>query len=123
MIPEACYARASGPADDSDVSHRAHVANLRKHAVGLGGVWFLTVTGSAPISAMLFNVPIMVGFGQGQGAPAAFAHTVAYSHQMQLAAEAPPHVTTPSAQTRAPSGTLSPRSRSRGTAPSRTANT
>src|ERR1700693_2932405 len=80
MIPEACYARASGPADDSDVSHRAHVANLRKHAVGLGGVWFLTVTGSAPISAMLFNVPIMVGFGQGQGAPAAFAHTVAYSH-------------------------------------------
>jgi amino acid transporter len=33
---------------------------------------FLTITGSAPISAMLFNVPIMVGFGQGVGAPAAF---------------------------------------------------
>jgi amino acid transporter len=40
--------------------------------VGLGGVLFLTLTGSAPISAMLFNVPIMVGNGQGVGAPAAF---------------------------------------------------
>jgi amino acid transporter len=40
--------------------------------VGLGGVLFLTVTGSAPISAMLFNTPIVVGYGQGQGAPAAF---------------------------------------------------
>ncbi len=33
---------------------------------------FLTVTGSAPISAMLFNTPIVVGYGQGKGAPAAF---------------------------------------------------
>ena len=55
-----------------DVSQRKDVAKLRKHAVGLGGVLFLTVTGSAPISAMLFNVPIMVGYGQGVGAPAAF---------------------------------------------------
>ena len=59
-------------AEDYDVSHRQDVAKLRKHAVGLGGVLFLTVTGSAPISAMLFNVPIMVGYGQGVGAPAAF---------------------------------------------------
>ncbi len=58
--------------EDFDVSQRAEVPKLRKHAVGLGGVLFLTVTGSAPISAMLFNVPIMVGFGQGAGAPAAF---------------------------------------------------
>ncbi len=55
-----------------DVSQRADVAKLRKGAIGLGGVLFLTVTGSAPISAMLFNVPIMVGYGQGVGAPAAF---------------------------------------------------
>ena len=48
------------------------VAKLRKHAIGLGGVLFLTVTGSAPISAMLFNTPIVVGYGQGVGAPAAF---------------------------------------------------
>jgi len=58
--------------EDFDVSRRNDVAKLRKHAVGLGGVLFLTVTGSAPISAMLFNTPIMVGFGNGVGAPAAF---------------------------------------------------
>src|SRR5579859_3544795 len=58
--------------EDFDVSQRPEVAKLRKGAVGLGGVLFLTVTGSAPISAMLFNTPIVVGFGQGVGAPAAF---------------------------------------------------
>ena len=64
-----------GPAqspEDFDVSTREDVPKLRKHAVGLGGVLFLTVTGSAPISAMLFNTPIVVGFGQGAGAPATF---------------------------------------------------
>jgi len=65
-------AEAAQTAEDYDVSQRQDVAKLRKHAVGLGGVLFLTVTGSAPISAMLFNVPIMVGYGQGAGAPAAF---------------------------------------------------
>jgi len=59
-------------AEDYDVSQRAEVPKLRKHAIGLGGVLFLTVTGSAPISAMLFNTPIVVGYGQGVGAPAAF---------------------------------------------------
>ena len=58
--------------EDFDVSQRDDVAKLRKHAVGLGGVLFLTVTGAAPISAMLFNTPIVVGFGQGAGAPGAF---------------------------------------------------
>ena len=65
-------AESEAPAEDFDVSQRDEVAKLRKGAVGLGGVLFLTVTGSAPISAMLFNVPIMVGYGQGIGAPAAF---------------------------------------------------
>jgi len=55
-----------------DVSQREDVPKLRKHAVGLLGVLFLTVTGSAPISAMMFNTPIMVGYGNGVGAPAAF---------------------------------------------------
>src|ERR1700683_5133528 len=91
MDPDACYAPrnmrrrcnvaqsqvppvvgTSKPAEDFDVSQRSDVAKLRKGAVGLGGVLFLTVTGSAPISAMLFNVPIMVGYGQGVGVPAAF---------------------------------------------------
>jgi amino acid transporter len=59
-------------ADIFDVSTRSDVPMLRKHAVGLAGVLFLTVTGSAPISAMLFNTPLVVGFGNGLGAPAAF---------------------------------------------------
>src|SRR5215472_12798516 len=59
-------------AESLDVSQRTDVPKLRKHAVGLLGVLFLTVTGSAPISAMLFNTPIVVGYGNGKGAPAAF---------------------------------------------------
>ena len=73
QVPEVPSVAATAQrAEDYDVSRREDVAKLRKHAVGLGGVLFLTVTGSAPISAMLFNVPIMVGYGQGVGAPAAF---------------------------------------------------
>src|ERR1700758_3742134 len=68
---EAPRTAAEAPGD-FDVPKRSDVAKLRKGAVGLGGVLFLTVTGSAPISAMLFNTPIMVGYGQGAGAPAAF---------------------------------------------------
>ena len=51
---------------------RKDVDLLHAKAVGLIGVLFLTVTGAAPISAMLFNVPVAVGFGDGIGAPAAF---------------------------------------------------
>src|SRR6202158_2748984 len=63
---------AAADADIFDVSRQADVPQLRKHAVGLWGVLFLTVTGSAPISAMLFNTPLVVGFGNGLGAPASF---------------------------------------------------
>jgi amino acid transporter len=55
-----------------DVAGRDDVQKLRFGAVGLVGVLFLTVTGSAPISAMLFNTPISVGFGNGIGTPAGF---------------------------------------------------
>ena len=55
-----------------DVAQRDDVHKLKPGAVGLAGVLFLTVTGSAPISAMLFNTPIAVGFGNGIGAPAGF---------------------------------------------------
>ena len=58
--------------EDFDVSGQNGVPKLRKGAVGLGGVLFLTLTGSAPITAMRLNVPVMVGSGQGLGAPAAF---------------------------------------------------
>ena len=63
---------AATAAEDFDVSTRDDVAKLKKGAVGLGGVLFLTLTGSAPITAMLLNVPILVGSGQGLGSPAAF---------------------------------------------------
>ncbi len=73
QVPESPRVADAVPqAEDYDVSQRQDVAKLRKGAIGLGGVLFLTVTGSAPISAMLFNTPIVVGFGQGVGAPAAF---------------------------------------------------
>src|SRR5215471_12805374 len=64
--------RTAGVFGTLDVADREDVHKLRKHAVGLPGVLFLTVTGSAPISAMLFNTPIVVGYGNGIGAPAAF---------------------------------------------------
>src|SRR5580704_16235088 len=70
--PAVGVAAGNGLAESLDVSQRDDVPKLRKHAVGLLGVLFLTVTGSAPISAMMFNTPIMVGYGQGVGAPAAF---------------------------------------------------
>jgi amino acid transporter len=61
------------PVDSVDVSQRGDVHKLHGGAVGLAGVLFLTVTGSAPISAMLFNTPLSVGFGNGLGTPAGFA--------------------------------------------------
>jgi amino acid transporter len=56
-----------------DVSQRDDVHKLHSGAVGLLGVLLLCVTGAAPISAMLFNTPISVGYGNGVGTPAGFA--------------------------------------------------
>jgi amino acid transporter len=55
-----------------DVGQREDVHKLHTGAVGLAGVLFLTVTGSAPISAMLFNTPLSIGYGNGVGTPAGF---------------------------------------------------
>jgi amino acid transporter len=44
---------------------------LAKNAVGLPSVLFMIVTGAAPITAMLFNVPVAVS-GSGSAAPAGF---------------------------------------------------
>jgi amino acid transporter len=55
-----------------DVSTVKHVNLLHSKAVGLIGVLFLTVTGAAPISAMLGNVPFAAGYGIGVHTPAAF---------------------------------------------------
>ncbi len=64
--------RPNHEAGAMDVSSRSDVDLLHSKAVGLIGVLFLTLTGSAPITAMLLNVPIVVGNGNGIGAPAAF---------------------------------------------------
>ena len=59
--------------EDFDVSKEKGVDGLHKNAVGLIGVLFLTVTGAAPMTAMLGNVPFAAGFGNGTYVPAAFA--------------------------------------------------
>lgn len=56
-----------------DVSTVKNVDMLHGKAVGLIGVLFLTVTGAAPMSAMLGNVPFAAGYGIGIHTPAAFA--------------------------------------------------
>lgn len=55
-----------------DVSSEQGVDKLHGSAVGLVGVLFLTVTGAAPESAMLGNVPFAAGLGNGIYVPAAF---------------------------------------------------
>lgn len=55
-----------------DVAEQDGVHHLHKGAVGLVGVLFLAVTGAAPLTAMLGNVPFAVGSGNGIGAPAGF---------------------------------------------------
>jgi len=47
-------------------------ARLKAGAVGLFGVLFMAVANAAPITAMSFNVPIAVGYGNGTGASAGF---------------------------------------------------
>ena len=48
------------------------VQRLRPNSVGLVGVLFMAVATAAPIVAMVGNVPIAVGFGNGVYAPAGF---------------------------------------------------
>lgn len=45
---------------------------LRTGAIGLMAVLFMAVANAAPITAMSFNVPISIGFGNGIGTPAGF---------------------------------------------------
>jgi amino acid transporter len=70
------------PDSDVEVRHEGAVESvsvadsgvdrLKPNAIGLWGVIFVAVTGAAPISAMLFNVPFATGFGTGIYTPAAF---------------------------------------------------
>src|SRR3954452_9814954 len=64
-------ARHQGTVESVSVADSG-VDRLKPNAVGLWGVIFVAVTGAAPISAMLFNVPFATGFGTGLYTPAAF---------------------------------------------------
>jgi hypothetical protein len=55
-----------------DIAGDQRINKLQPKAVGLIGVLFLTVTGAAPVSAMLGNVPFAAGYGIGIHTPAAF---------------------------------------------------
>ena len=48
------------------------VQRLKADSIGLFSVLFMTIATAAPITAMLGNVPIAVGSGNGQFAPAGF---------------------------------------------------
>lgn len=48
------------------------VQRLKRNAVGTLGVIFMAVATAAPITAMVGNVPIAVGFGNGSHAPAGY---------------------------------------------------
>ncbi|MCX2713073.1 APC family permease [Mycolicibacterium sp. J2] len=48
------------------------VQRLKRNAVGTIGVIFMAVATAAPITAMVGNVPIAVGFGNGSHAPAGY---------------------------------------------------
>jgi amino acid transporter len=72
--PEGMHVHHEGTmmVESVDIAGRDDVHKLHIGAVGLAGVLFLTVTGSAPISAMLFNTPLSLGYGNGIGTPAGF---------------------------------------------------
>lgn len=55
-----------------DVAQRDDVHKLKPHAVGLIAVLFMALAGSAPLTAMLGNVPIAVSAGNGDAAPGGF---------------------------------------------------
>src|SRR5215471_13926025 len=55
-----------------DISDRADVQKLRKHAIGLGGVLFISFAAMSPLTGQLGNVPLAIGLGNGIGAPAGF---------------------------------------------------
>ncbi|HKV18793.1 MAG TPA: APC family permease [Mycobacterium sp.] len=51
---------------------QSEIHRLKPNAVGIVGVMFMAVATAAPITAMVGNVPIAVGFGNGSFAPAGY---------------------------------------------------
>ncbi|MBU6311019.1 MAG: APC family permease [Actinomycetales bacterium] len=66
--------QGSGPTalpGDHQINAKEQV-RLKAGAVGLTGVLLMAVANAAPITAMSFNVPIAIGYGNGIGASAGF---------------------------------------------------
>ncbi|MFE6868248.1 APC family permease [Kitasatospora sp. NPDC057692] len=61
-----------GDAVEGAASPGAGVHRLKADSVGLAGVVFMAVATAAPITAMTGNLPIVIGQGNGAGAPAAY---------------------------------------------------
>jgi amino acid transporter len=55
-----------------DISDRDDVHKLRRNAIGLGGVLFISFAAMSPLTGQLGNVPLAIGLGNGIGAPAGF---------------------------------------------------
>ncbi len=55
-----------------DVSQRTDIGHLKKAAVGLGGVLFISFAAMSPLTGQLGNVPLAISLGNGNGAPAGF---------------------------------------------------
>lgn len=64
--------RESGTLSDQSGHSGDNVQRLRRNAVGIVGVLFMSVATAAPITAMVGNVPIAIGFGNGANAPAGY---------------------------------------------------
>ncbi len=58
--------------DENHKKQTGEVQRLKPNAVGIVGVMFMAVATAAPITAMVGNVPIAVGFGNGSHAPAGY---------------------------------------------------
>lgn len=47
-------------------------SRLRPNAIGTGSLVFLVLAAAAPLAGFIFNVPLVIGFGAGAGAPGIF---------------------------------------------------
>jgi amino acid transporter len=72
VAPQPATGPPGGSDESFDVSTRDDIQKLKPHALGLMGVLFIALAGAAPMSAMLGNVPIAVGYGNGTAAPGGF---------------------------------------------------
>jgi amino acid transporter len=70
--PGGTHVHHEGTVTSVDISGRDDVHQLKGSAVGLVGVLFLCVTGSAPLAVVMFNMPYVMPLGSEWGGPGAF---------------------------------------------------